>query len=109
MFWFKFSFERENFLSLFYNFYHFIIFYLWRFSFFKLNDRFVENKKQCVWINSQSSRYNFTAEVPEGFICGFLLNLIKINGFAEKLSSYVKGFIDDTSELSIFHNRKLQR
>ena len=49
----------------------------------------------------------FTAEVSEGFICWFSLNLIKIIDFSD-LSFYVKRFVDDTSLLSIVSDKKLQ-
>ena len=70
---------------------------------------FLNERKQRVILNGQFSTWkNVSAGVPQGSILGPLLFLIYINDLTEGLSTNAKLFEDDTSLISVIHNKLLQ-
>ena len=70
---------------------------------------FLNKRKQRVVLNGQFSTWkNVSAGVPQGSILGPLLFLIYINDLTEGLSTNAKLFEDDTSLISVIHNKLLQ-
>ena len=68
---------------------------------------FLENRKQRVVLNGQTSWTNVLAGVPQGSVLGplFFLIYIYINDLSDDLSPNPKLFADDTSLFSVVHDK----
>ena len=72
----------------------------------KIIEDFLSNRYQRVVLNGQYSNWaGVNAGVPQGSILGPLLFLIYINDLSTGLSSNLRLFADDTSLLSVVHDR----
>ena len=76
-------------------------------SFYHILKNYLQNRKQRVVLNGQSSSWlNINAGVPQGSVLGPLLFLIYINDLPENLVSVSKLFADDTCIFSTVSNIK---